>query len=66
MNEHEWIARFSARLHAQWPRLPREQRDAVAIDLWQEQRWHTSEPEVAAADWLRQGMPSDNTRSLAS
>lgn len=64
MNENEWVARFSARLHAQWPRLPREQRDAVATDLWHEQRWHNSEPETAAADWLRQGIPDTNARVL--
>jgi len=30
METNEWVARCSARLHAQWPRLQREQRDEVA------------------------------------
>ena len=57
MTESEWITRCSARLHAQWPRLRREQRDEVAKDLWSEQRWQQSEPEVAVVEWLRQGIP---------
>jgi len=45
-------------LHAQWPRLQREQRDEVAKDLWNDPRWQQSEPEVAVVEWLRQGIPA--------
>jgi hypothetical protein len=58
MDEAEWVARCSARLHAQWPRLCRELRDETAKELWLEARWRTQEPEHAAVEWLRQGIPS--------
>ncbi len=58
MDTNEWVARCSARLHAQWPRLHREQRDEVARDLWHEPRWQQIEPEVAVVEWLRQGIPT--------
>ena len=48
MQTDEWIARCIARLHAQWPRLHRNQRDKVARDL-------CSDPRAAVVDWLRQG-----------
>lgn len=57
MDTSEWIARCSAHLHAQWPRLDREQRDEVASDLWNDPRWKAMEPETAAVEWLRQGIP---------
>ncbi len=58
MDTTEWVARCSARLHAQWPRLQREQRDEVARDIWKDQRWQHSEPEVAVVEWLSQGIPT--------
>ena len=58
MESSEWLMRCSARLHAQWPRLAREQRDEVARDLWNELRWQHSEPEVAVVEWLSQGIPA--------
>lgn len=57
MEVEEWVARCSARLHAQWPRLLREQRDEVATELWASERWKPLEPENAAAQWLQQGIP---------
>jgi hypothetical protein len=57
MERDEWIARCSARLHAQWPRLSREQRDEAAAELWADERWRLLEPEQAAVEWLRQGIP---------
>lgn len=44
MNEFEWVARCSARLHVQWPRVCREDRDDAARQLgkghkWVAQRW---------------------------
>ncbi len=56
MQTSEWIARCSARLHAQWPRLPRDQRDKVARDLWCDPQWQQSEPETAVVAWLRQDL----------
>ena len=56
-DEREWVTRCSARLHAQWPRIDREQRDEAARELWQSTRWREFEPEQAAQEWLRQGMP---------
>ena len=43
MDTSEWVARRSACLHAQWPRLQREQRDEAAEDIWNYQRWQQSE-----------------------
>jgi hypothetical protein len=54
----EWIARCSARLHAQWPRLQRSQRDEVASDLHGDPQWQNMEPELAAVAWLGQGIPT--------
>jgi len=58
MEANEWVARCSARLHAQWPRLRREQRDEVAAELLADPQWRPLEPEQAAVAWLRQGIPS--------
>jgi len=57
MEANEWVARCSARLHAQWPRLQRAQRDEVATELLADPQWRPLEPEQAAAEWLRQGIP---------
>jgi hypothetical protein len=54
MQTNEWIARCSARLHAQWPKLHRDQRNKVALDLWSDPQWRHCEPEAAVVDWLRQ------------
>ena len=52
METNEWVARCSARLLGQWPRCQLEQSDQVARDLWNDQRWQHSEPEVAVVKWL--------------
>ena len=57
-SEIEWLARCAVRLHAQWPRIGREQRDELARELWLEPRWRQLDPEVAAREWLLQGIPS--------
>ena len=62
MDRNEWITRCSARLHAQWPRLRREQRDEVASELHAEDRWNRLEPECAVVEWLRQGIPHPEAR----
>lgn len=64
MNASEWLARCSARLHAQWPRLQREQRDEVASEIQRDSRWQQLEPERAAVEWLRQGMPVEGSRHV--
>lgn len=60
MEQQEWIARCSARLHGRWPRLDRLQRDEVATDLWHEARWREMEPELALVRWLSQGIPAQD------
>lgn len=62
METSEWVIRCSARLHSQWPRLQRAQRDEVAADLWNDQRWRQMEPENAVAAWLSQGIPAPGQR----
>lgn len=57
MEKREWIARCSARLREQWPRLTLEQLQEVAEQLLDDTRRQLEEPERAAAQWLRQGMP---------
>lgn len=56
MNHHEWVCRCSARLHAQWPRLARYDRDEAARQLWQQENWRLQDPEVATVEWLRSGL----------
>ena len=56
-DERDWVMRGSARLHAQWPRICREQRDEVAVELWHDPQWRQSEPEHAVAEWRKQGLP---------
>jgi len=63
MDANEWVVRCSARLHAQWPRIDREQRDEVAAELWNDPRWQSMEPERATAEWLRQGIPAEREPS---
>ena len=57
MDTNKWVARCSARLHAQWPRVPREQCDEVAAEILRDGRWEQVEPERAAVEWLQQGIP---------
>jgi hypothetical protein len=57
MDRHEWITRCSARLHAQWPTVPREQLAEVAAEIQNKVQRQLEEPERAAVEWLRQGIP---------
>lgn len=59
MNTLEWIFRCATRLHEQWPRADEVELADTARDLWLEPRWREMEPEVAAVQWLRQGIPSE-------
>jgi hypothetical protein len=63
MDSIEWKVRCSARLHAQWPRLAREQRDEVAAELWAQPRWQALEP--AVVEWLRLGIPDTSSQAQA-
>jgi hypothetical protein len=65
MDSIEWKVRCSARLHAQWPRLAREQRDEVAAELWAQPRWQALEPESAVVEWLRLGIPDTSKQAHA-
>jgi hypothetical protein len=57
LTEREWVIRCSARLHARWPRIAREQRDETAEELWCTSPWRELEPEQAAAAWIALGAP---------
>jgi hypothetical protein len=57
METKEWVARCTARLSAQWPRVPDEQLDEVARELLVLAERQLSEPEQVATLWLRQGIP---------
>lgn len=58
LGEQEWVIRCSARLHARWPRIGREQRDETAEELWRAGTWRELEPEQAAAAWIDLGAPA--------
>jgi len=58
LDQHEWVIRCSARLHARWPRIGREQRDETAEELWRAGPWRELEPEQAAATWIDLGAPA--------
>lgn len=49
----DWITRFSARLHAQWPTLSRVQRDETAAEVARKPHFRCLDPEEAVAEWLR-------------
>lgn len=57
LDQREWVIRCSARLHARWPRIGREQRDEAAEELWRIGPWRELEPEQAAAAWIDLGAP---------
>lgn len=57
VNPQEWIVRCSARLHQRWPRLTEDELREVAAEIQREVQRQVDEPELAAAVWLRQGMP---------
>lgn len=58
MNPHEWTWRCAERLHEQWPRVDPGDLVNVAEALQREERWKGMEPQQAAEQWLRQGIPS--------
>ena len=58
LNEPLWVARCALRLREEWPRLAGSDLAEVAEQIWVEERWRDLEPEVAAVQWLRQGIPT--------
>ena len=48
---------FWAQLHAQWPRLPGEQRDELTAEVNHDRRWQQVDPENAVVEWLGPGIP---------
>ena len=57
MDKQEWITRCSERLQAQWPRVPAEQLVEVAAEIQCKVLRQLEDPQCAAVEWLRQGMP---------
>lgn len=57
MDPQQWVARCAARLQRQWPRVPPEQIDELAAELRVELERRAEDPERAATEWLRQGIP---------
>lgn len=57
MNTQEWLQRCAERLHERWPRVPHEQLAEVAAEIQRNALRQLDEPEHAAAQWLRQGLP---------
>lgn len=58
MNTDEWVQRCAARLHEQWPRVPHDQLAEVAAELQRNVEQQANNPEHAAVEWLRQGIPT--------
>jgi hypothetical protein len=58
MDPQEWVARCTARLHQQWPRLPDDQLREVAEELRRKVERQSDDPEHAALEWLRRGIPT--------
>jgi hypothetical protein len=62
MDRQEWVGRCVGRLHEQWPRAAREQLQEVAEELHGLALRHVEQPESAALDWLKQGIPAEGLR----
>ena len=59
MNAAEWTWKCAERLHEQWPRVDRADLEHLAEALLVEDRWKCMEPNEAAVEWLRQGIPPE-------
>lgn len=62
MDSQEWVARCSARLHARWPTVPHEQLVEVSTEIQRKVKQQLDDPERAAVEWLRQGIPDPEAR----
>jgi hypothetical protein len=60
LSDPEWIARFSARLHARWPTIARAQRDEAASEVAAKAHLRCLEPEDAVTEWLRPLLVEDD------
>ena len=57
LKPHEWTWRCAEGLHERWPRVDPGDLVNVAEALRREDRWKGMEPQEAAKQWLRQGIP---------
>ena len=57
VNTNEWAWKCAERLHQQWPRVDRVDLEHLAEALLTDERWRLLEPQTAADEWLRQGIP---------
>ncbi len=52
-----WIAACSHRLQRRWRTVAPEQLEEVAETLWADERLRALDPDIAADEWLRRGIP---------
>lgn len=62
MDPAEWIWRCATRLHRQWPNVDRLDLEHAAEALRHEPRWNALDPDRAAEEWLKQGLPEEVLR----
>jgi hypothetical protein len=62
MDRQEWVSRCIGRLHVQWPRAARVELEELAVELYGQTLRHCEQPESAAFDWLKQGIPPEGLR----
>lgn len=65
MDRQEWITRCSVRLHAQWPTVPQEQLVEVAAEIQCKVLRQLEDPQCAAVEWLRLGIPTTEAQRNA-
>lgn len=53
VSQRTWVAACSHRLQQQWPTVSPQHIEAVADELWHDERLRSLEPSDAAAEWLR-------------
>jgi hypothetical protein len=63
MNPAEWTWKCAERLQEQRPRVDRVDLEHIAEALHREERWRALEPDNAALEWLRQGIPAEAPRA---
>jgi hypothetical protein len=57
MDKQEWVVRCAERLHERWHRVPQDQLLEVAAEIQRGVERQLEEPERAAVEWLRKGLP---------
>jgi len=53
-----WVARCSHRLRERWRTVDLESLEDLARELWADERLRARQPEDAAVEWLRRGIPT--------